>query len=169
MDKEALRTKLLMASFRAIKSVSVMKSGNHILIDIRALPDFVASAYNGMRVRLRIASPSGENAFAEGALAGIIVNPANGFPVAHGFYAMPGRIPLRIHARAPIVSSHRTHVAKAHHFRFVPDVTDEAAPISTRKVFERSGITTKSNVAEVTFLSDGTPQTHPNVTFARDA
>lgn len=166
MDKEALRTKLLMASFRAIKSVSVMKSGSHILIDIRAFPDFVSSAFSGMRVRLRIMSPTGEETFAEGALARATVTTTNGYSAAHRLYAMPERIPLRIHARPPIVSSHRSHAAMAHHFRFVPDATEDAAPISTRKVFERSGITSKSNVAEVTFLSDGTSQTHPNVSFS---
>ncbi len=168
MGKEALQTKLLMASFRVIKSVSVMKSGNHILIDIRALPGFVSSVLNGMRVRLRIVSPPAEDTFIEGALACATAATANGHPLAQRFYAMPSRVLLPVRVRPLIVSSHRTRAATAHHFQFVPDESDDVAPISTRKVYEHSGITPRSNVAEVTFLSDGTPQTHPNVSFAPD-
>ncbi len=168
MDKEAQRTKRLMASFRAIKSVSVVKSGNHILIDIRAFPGFAAQEFGGMRVRLRIVSPPREDAFIEGALASATVAAANGHPLAQRFYAMPSRILLPIRVRPPLVSSHHARTTTTHHFQFVPDASDDAAPISTRKAYEHSSITPKSNVAEVTFLSDGTPQTHPNVSFESD-
>lgn len=167
MNREEVRAKLMAASFRAIKSVGVIRAANHILIDIRALPPFVASAFNGMRVRLRIPAQLQEGRIIEGELSAVEVLPPNGcVPVIRLYAATPhGRMLLRTPS---IHASHRAYKAASHHFRFVPDVKDDTMPISSRRVFQRSGFSTKSNVADVTFLFNGEERTLQNGSFAHE-